>query len=42
MSTYGYENEMLTKEVVVEGDVTVYAIFDRTERLQGICKFNMA
>ncbi len=42
MSTYGYENQMLTKEVVVEGDVTVYAFFDRTERLQSICKFNMA
>ena len=39
--TYGYENQMLTKELVVESDVTVYAIFDQTETLQGICKFNM-
>lgn len=42
LSTYGYENGMLTKELTVEGDVTVYGIFDRTEKLQGICKFNMA
>jgi hypothetical protein len=42
MSNYGFENEILNKEVVVEGDVTIYAIFDRTEILQAICKFNMA
>lgn len=42
MSSYGFENQILTKEVVVEGDVTIYAIFDRTETLQAICKFDMA
>ncbi|UJR20095.1 hypothetical protein I4U23_023229 [Adineta vaga] len=42
MSTYGFENQILNKEVVVEGDVTVYAIFDRTEKLQAVCKFDMA
>ncbi|CAF1370502.1 unnamed protein product [Adineta steineri] len=42
MSTHGFENQILTKEVVVEGDVIVYAIFDRTETLQGVCKFDMA
>ena len=42
MSTYGFENQTLRKDVVVEGDVTVYAIFDRTEIFQAICKFDMA
>ncbi|CAF1480350.1 unnamed protein product [Adineta ricciae] len=42
MSTYGFENQTLTKDVVVEGDVTVCAIFDRTEIFQVICKFDMA
>ena len=39
--TYGYENEVLTTDLIVEGDVTVFGIFDQTEQLQPICKFNM-
>jgi hypothetical protein len=42
MSTFGFENEMLVKELVVQGDVIVHGIFDRTEQSQLICKFYMA